>query len=154
MKRCYSTSIKSLKLVWSNLFPMLSRHLLNPSQRKGNAHADIISVLLVANTSDYVSDTLDGLEQRLKDCVGEEYADRVKLQDIKEERYGSLTVKALQHAMGFIINALDPYFKKIPTSRDWSQVTEVSDQTSYVAELKNVLQIYITTCHDMIGNKY
>lgn len=129
--------------------PNDSSKYVSPEQ----AISDMISVIVIANTAEYVAETLEGLETKVKRTLGDEYSEKVNLSDVKEENYEELCIKGLQNAIAFFMQAVEPDLNRLPSNRSWDTLEEAGEESLFVKKLREACRL-VTIAHDLVSDNY
>jgi len=130
--------------------PSDSSKSISPDQ----AMSDMISVIVIANSAEYVAETLEGLETKIKNTLGDSYSEKVNLADVKEEHYEEICIKGLQNAIAFLMQAVQPDLNRLATQRNWDVLEEVGEESLFVKKLQEICDHLVTIAHDLVSDNY
>jgi len=141
---------------FSNVLGRFCKEPSDSSKSISTEHAmsDMISVIVIANTAEYVAETLEGLETKIKTTLGDGYSDKVNLADVKEENYEEICIKGLQNAIAFVMQAVETDLNRLPTQRNWDTLEELGDQSPFVKKLQEICERLVTIAHDLVSDNY
>ena len=111
-----------------------------------------VTVCNVINTCEYAVDTIEPLEELIKDKIDETYEETVDLMDSQDE-FNEVTTVAIRILISGLESRLEPFFKEL-TSTNWSAFSEVGEESQYAQSICGVIEPYFTSCSKVLPNLY
>ncbi|KAF7725297.1 Vacuolar protein sorting-associated protein 53 [Apophysomyces ossiformis] len=106
---------------------------------------------LALNTADYCCMTTSQLEEKLKEKIDQEYAERVDMQNVKDAFISAVST-GIDDIVRSLETSCDVYMQQM-IRLQWGTMDTVGDQSDYVSQLQEVIKRYITVVGKTIANK-
>lgn len=97
------------------------------------------AICLVINTSEYCAETVPKFAESVQKVLDNAYKEHVN-PEVTQEIFFGLTANALKILSGVVACMLDNPLTKLSRT-DWSKLTEVGDQSSYVVEMQRAIKL-------------
>ena len=113
---------------------------------------DEITVCHVIGTCEYCADTVEALEDLIRDTVDEGFKSKINMMG-QQEAFHDITAKAIRVLVTGLENRLEEPFK-LMLSIDWAVFDEVGEESDYVRYMHKEIQPYITVARGLIPTSY
>ena len=106
----------------------------------------------VIGTCEYCADTVEALQDLIRDNVDDQYKDKIDMMG-QQEAFHDITAKAIRVLVSGLENRLEDAFRMM-TSINWALFDEVGEESDYVRYMHREIQPYITTTRGLIPTSY
>jgi hypothetical protein len=111
-----------------------------------------ITVCHVIGTCEYCADTVEALEDLIRDTIDDEYKSKIDMMG-QQEVFHDITAKAMRVLVSGLENRLeDPW--KMMNSINWGTFDEVGEESDYVRYMHKEIQPYVTAARGLIPTSY
>jgi hypothetical protein len=111
-----------------------------------------VTVCHVIGTCEYCADTVEALEDLIRDTVDDKYKSEIDMMG-QQEAFHDITAKAIRVLVSGLENRLEEPLKMM-TSINWAMFDEVGEESDYVRYMHKYIQPYITTSRGLIPTSY
>ena len=111
-----------------------------------------VTVCHVIGTCEYCADTVEALEDLIRDTVDDQFKDKVDMMG-QQEAFHDITSKAIRVLVSGLENRLDEALK-IMTLTNWAIFDEVGEESDYVRYMHKAIHPYVTACRGLIPTAY
>jgi hypothetical protein len=111
-----------------------------------------VTVCHVINTCEYCADTVEALEDLIRDKIGDKYKDKI---DMSEEQgaFQDVTAKSLRVLVSGLEQRLDATMKDISRT-NWSTFDMVGEESGYVRATHLTVQPFVVKVRELIPSSY
>jgi vacuolar protein sorting-associated protein 53 len=100
------------------------------------------SICLVINTSEYCAETVPKFAESVQKMLDSAYREHViPSSENTQQVFYSLSVKALKTLSGVVACVLDASLLRMSKDTDWSRVSQVADQSTYVTNMQRPMRL-------------
>ena len=134
-----------------------NNEIMSKNKSQKSIDQELISMALVVNTLDYLSDTLSALQGKLKNSMAsnEKLAKKIDLKDIEEGKCDDLAAKTVKciaqmitQRIGFVLD------KEVSQCRNWNDHDQSAERSSFLMSMKNILNNDIAIIHEILVLTY
>ena len=111
-----------------------------------------VTVCHVIGTCEYCAETVEALEDLIRDKIEDKYKEKVDMMG-QQEAFHDITAKAIGVLVSGLENRLEDPFEMM-TSTNWSLFEEVGEESDYVRYMHKEIQPYVTTARGLIPTSY
>ncbi|OEU15407.1 Vps53_N-domain-containing protein [Fragilariopsis cylindrus CCMP1102] len=111
-----------------------------------------VTVCHVIGTCEYCAETVEALEDLIRDTVDDEFKSKIDMMG-QQEVFHEITAKAIHILVSGMENRLDAPLKTM-TSINWATFVEVGEESDYVRDMHNEIQPYVATTRGLIPKSY
>lgn len=111
-----------------------------------------VTVCHVIGTCEYCAETVEALQDLIRDTVEDQYKDKIDMMP-QQEAFHDITAKAIRVLVSGLENRLEDAYRMM-TSINWSVFDEVGEESDYVRYMHREIQPYITTTRGLIPTSY
>ena len=111
-----------------------------------------VTVCHVIGTCEYCADTVEALEDLIRDTIEDEYRPKVDMMG-QQEAFHEITAKAIRILVSGLENRLEDALK-LMSSVNWGTFDEVGEESDYVRYMHREIQPYVTTSRGLIPTPY
>jgi len=111
-----------------------------------------VSVCHVIGTCEYCADTVEALEDLIRDTVEEQYKSKIDMMG-QQEAFHDITAKAIRVLVTGLENRLEEPLN-IMCDTDWGVFDEVGEESDYVRYMHKQIVPYITLARGLIPSSY
>lgn len=111
-----------------------------------------VTVCHVIGTCEYCADTVEALEDLIRETVDEGHRSKIDMMG-QQEAFHDITAKAIRVLVTGLENRLEEPFKSM-MSIDWAVFEEVGEESDYVRYMHKEIQPYITMARGLIPTSY
>lgn len=111
-----------------------------------------VTVCHVIGTCEYCADTVEALEDLIRDTIEDEYKSKVDMMG-QQEAFHDITAKAIRILVSGLENRLEDALK-LMSSVNWGLFDEVGEESDYVRYMHREIQPYVTTSRGLIPTPY
>lgn len=125
-----------------------------PAQRQSYRvpQGEEVTVCHVIGTCEYCADTVDALEDLIRDTAEEEYKSKVNMTG-QQEAFHEITAKAIRVLVTGLENRLEEPLNTM-CNADWGMFEEVGEESDYVCRMHKEIVPYITIARGLIPISY
>jgi len=111
-----------------------------------------ITVCYVIDTCEYCADTVEALEDLIRDKIGSKYQDKI---DMSEEQgaFQDVTAKCIRVLVSGLEQRLDAPLKDLSRT-NWSSFDMVGEESSYVRTIQLTIHPFVTEVRQLIPSSY
>jgi hypothetical protein len=111
-----------------------------------------VTVCHVIDTCEYCADTVEALEDLIRDKIGEKYKDKI---DMNEEQgaFQDVTAKSLRVLVSGLEQRLDVALKEISRT-NWASFDMVGEESGYVRTTHVTVQLFVVQVRELIPSSY
>jgi len=129
----------------------------NPNPSRATATYKIppegeVTVAYVIDTCEYCVDTIEALEELIKDKIDETYKESIDFEDAQDELQ-DVTSTGLRVLVSGLENRCGPFFKEL-SNTSWGSVEDVGEESNYVRGMTNVIVPFFTSCQKTLPSSY
>lgn len=111
-----------------------------------------VTVCHVIGTCEYCADTVEALEDLIRDTIDEEFKSKIDMMG-QQEAFHDITAKAIRVLVSGLENRLEEPLKMM-ISTNWALFDEVGEESYYVRYMQKEIQPYVTTARGLIPTSY
>mmetsp|Transcript_16078 Transcript_16078/g.29855 ORF Transcript_16078/g.29855 Transcript_16078/m.29855 type:complete len:565 (+) Transcript_16078:1313-3007(+) len=111
-----------------------------------------ITVCHVIGTCEYCAETVEALEDLIRDTVDDEYKEKIDMMG-QQEAFHDITAKAIRILVSGLENRLEEPLKMM-TAINWAMFVEVGEESDYVRYMHKEIQPYVSTGRTLIPKSY
>lgn len=111
-----------------------------------------VTVCHVIGTCEYCADTVEALEDLIRDTIDDGYKAKIDMMG-QQEIFHDITAKAIRVLVSGLENRLEDPLKTM-TSIDWGVFYDVGEESDYVRYMHKEIQPYVTTARGLIPTSY
>jgi hypothetical protein len=111
-----------------------------------------VTVCHVIGTCEYCADTVEALEDLIRDTIDDGYKAKIDMMG-QQEVFHDITAKSIRVLVSGLENRLEDPLKMM-TSIDWGVFYDVGEESDYVRYMHNEIQPYVTTARGLIPTSY
>jgi vacuolar protein sorting-associated protein 53 len=111
-----------------------------------------IMVCHVVTTCEYCADTIEALEDLIRDTVDEEYVERISMLE-GQEAFHDITAKAIRVLVSGLIQRIDPAFKDL-SNQNWANCDVVGEESSYVRRMHDEIRPFVLIARKSLPVSY
>lgn len=111
-----------------------------------------VTVCHVIDTCEYCADTVEALEDLIRDKIGDKYKDKI---DMNEEQgaFQDVTAKSLRVLVSGLEQRLDVALKEISRT-NWASFDMVGEESGYVRTTHVTVQLFVVQVRELIPSSY
>eukprot|EP00986_Skeletonema_menzelii_P009232 scaffold4151_cov137-Skeletonema_menzelii.AAC.4 len=111
-----------------------------------------VTVCYVIDTCEYCADTVEALEDLIRDKIGSKYQDKI---DMSEEQgaFQDVTAKCIRVLVSGLEQRLDAPLKELSRT-NWSSFDMVGEESSYVRTIQLTIHPFVTEVRQLIPSSY
>jgi vacuolar protein sorting-associated protein 53 len=111
-----------------------------------------VTVCHVIGTCEYCADTVEALEDLIRDTIDDEYKSKIDMMN-QQEIFREITAKSITILVSGLENRLEDALKTM-ASTNWGMFDEVGEESDYVRFMHREIQPYVTTSRGLIPISY
>eukprot|EP00980_Cylindrotheca_fusiformis_P011665 scaffold2751_cov131-Cylindrotheca_fusiformis.AAC.32 len=111
-----------------------------------------VTVCHVIGTCEYCADTVEALEDLIRDTIEEQYQSKIDMMG-QQEAFHEITAKAIRVLVTGLENRLEDALNSM-TAIDWAVFDEVGEESDYVRYMHKEIVPYITMARGLIPTSY
>jgi hypothetical protein len=111
-----------------------------------------ITVCHVIGTCEYCAETVEALQDLIRDTVDDQYKEKIDMMG-QQEAFHDITAKAIHVLVSGLETRLEDA-SRMMTSINWAVYDEVGEESDYVRYMHREIQPYITTTRGLIPTSY
>lgn len=111
-----------------------------------------VTVCHVIGTCEYCAETVEALEDLIRDTIDDEFKDKIDMM-AQQEAFHEITAKAIRILVSGLENRLDEPFKMM-SSINWAMFVEVGEESDYVRYMHKEIQPYVSASRTLIPKSY
>ena len=111
-----------------------------------------VSVCHVVSTCEYCVDTIEALEDLIRDTIDAEYKDKVDM-NLAQESFHDVTAKSISVLVSGLMNRCENHLK-LMASTNWSSFDMVGDESSYVRKIISEAEPFCSSVRGLIPSSY
>lgn len=111
-----------------------------------------VTVCHVIGTCEYCAETVEALEDLIRDTIDDEFKDKIDMM-AQQEVFHDITAKAIRILVSGLENRLDEPFKMM-SSINWAMFLEVGEESDYVRYMHKEIQPYVSSSRILIPKSY
>eukprot|EP00520_Triparma_pacifica_P006346 CAMPEP_0118656486 /NCGR_PEP_ID=MMETSP0785-20121206/13513_1 /TAXON_ID=91992 /ORGANISM="Bolidomonas pacifica, Strain CCMP 1866" /LENGTH=779 /DNA_ID=CAMNT_0006549345 /DNA_START=237 /DNA_END=2573 /DNA_ORIENTATION=- len=126
-----------------------------PNPRTSNykvAQGEEETVCLAIDTCEYCAETIEALEELIKEKVDEGFKDSVDLMDVQDEFFTVSSI-ALRILVSGLDNRIEPCFKDL-VNTNWSSFDDVGEESLYVRNCSSLVTTFASNCQKILPSSY
>jgi len=111
-----------------------------------------VTVCHVIGTCEYCAETVEALEDLIRDTVDDEFKSKIDMTG-QQEAFHEITAKAIR----ILVSGLDARLEeplKTMTSMNWATFVEVGEESDYVRFMHKEIQPFVSTARGLIPKSY
>ncbi|KAL9187955.1 hypothetical protein ACHAXT_006333 [Thalassiosira profunda] len=111
-----------------------------------------VTICHVIDTCEYCADTVEALEDLIRDKIGDKYKDKI---DMSEEQgaFQDVTAKSIRVLVSGLENRLDAPLKEISRT-NWATFDMVGEESSYVRTIHLTVHPFVVQVRELIPSSY
>uniref|UniRef100_A0A6G3MEQ7 Vacuolar protein sorting-associated protein 53 homolog (Trinotate prediction) n=1 Tax=Henneguya salminicola TaxID=69463 RepID=A0A6G3MEQ7_HENSL len=130
------------------LEPSLPKNIAKSSIEKGVPTEILEIYCCIISTSSYCTDTIDQLEVKICELLGDSNSSEMSFLSIKK-LYDSLTTNSINHIVQIVEYACETGYQS-RSKINWSNYEDVGDQSHYVSIFADILKEYFCSIRDYL----
>ena len=111
-----------------------------------------VTVCHVIGTCEYCAETVEALQDLIRDTVDDQYKDKIDMMP-QQEAFHDITAKAIRVLVTGLENRLEEAYRMM-NSINWATFDEVGEESDYVRVMHREIQPYVTTARGLIPTSY
>ena len=111
-----------------------------------------VTVCHVINTCEYCADTVEALEDLIRDKIGDKYKDKINMSE-EQSAFQDVTAKSLRVLVSGLEQRLDATLKDISRT-NWSTSDMVGEESGYVRATHLTVQPFVVKVRKLIPSSY
>lgn len=111
-----------------------------------------VTVCHVIGTCEYCAETVEALEELIRETVDEEFKSKIDMMG-QQEAFHEITAKAIRVLESGLENRLEDAFRMM-ASINWAVFVEVGEESDYVRAMHKEIQPYVSTARSLIPKSY
>jgi len=111
-----------------------------------------VTVCHVIGTCEYCAETVEALEDLIRDTVDEEFRSKIDMMGT-QEAFHEITAKCIRILVSGMENRLEEPLRTM-TSTNWAAFAEVGEESDYVRDMHKEIQPYVSTARGLIPKSY
>jgi len=111
-----------------------------------------VTVCHVIGTCEYCAETVEALEDLIRDTVDEGFKAKIDMMGT-QEAFHDITAKSIRILVSGMENRLEEPLKTM-TSINWAVFTEVGEESDYVRDMHKEIQPFVSTARGLIPKSY
>jgi vacuolar protein sorting-associated protein 53 len=111
-----------------------------------------VTVCHVIGTCEYCAETVDALQDLIRDTVDDQYKEKIDMMP-QQEAFHEITAKAIRVLVTGLENRLEDAYRMM-YSINWATFDEVGEESDYVRIMHREIQPYVTTARSLIPTSY
>ena len=111
-----------------------------------------VTVCHVINTCEYCADTVEALEDLIRDKIGDKYKDKIDMSE-EQSAFQDVTAKSLRVLVSGLEQRLDATLKDISRT-NWSTSDMVGEESGYVRATHLTVQPFVVKVRELIPSSY
>jgi len=110
------------------------------------------NVCHVIATCEYCADTVEALEDLIKETIEDSYKVKVDMSG-EQEAFHDVMARGIKVLVSGLENRAEPAFRTM-TSTNWATFNEVGEESSYVRAMHSAILPFVESVHDLIPSSY
>ncbi|GMH59891.1 hypothetical protein TrRE_jg13419 [Triparma retinervis] len=110
------------------------------------------TVCLAIDTCEYCVDTVEALEDLIKDKIDEGFKANIDLMDSQDD-FNDVTSIGLRILVSGLDSRIEPFFKEL-TSTNWVNFDDVGEESIYVRNVTSTVTTFASTCQKTLPSSY
>lgn len=111
-----------------------------------------VTVCHVIGTCEYCAETVEALEDLIRDTVDDEFKSKIEMMGTQEV-FHEITAKSIRILVSGMKNRLEEPLKTM-TSINWAVFAEVGEESDYVRDMHKEIQPFVSTARGLIPKSY
>ena len=111
-----------------------------------------VTVCHVIDTCEYCADTVEALEDLIRDKINDEYKEKIDMAG-EQEVFHDVTAKGLRVLVSGLEQRTDPAFRAM-VSTNWGSLDAVGEESSYVLTMNDSIQPFVAAVRGVLPNTY
>lgn len=111
-----------------------------------------VIVCYVIDTCEYCADTVEALEDLIRDKIGSKYQDKIDMSG-EEDAFRDVTAKCIRVLVSGLEQLLDTPLKELSRT-NWSSFDMVGEESSYVRAIQLTIHPFVTEVRQLIPSSY
>jgi hypothetical protein len=111
-----------------------------------------VMVCHVITTCEYCADTLEALEDLIRDTIDEEFKPKIDMME-DQEAFHDITAKAIRVLVSGLTNRVENPLKEL-SSMNWGTFDMVGDESAYVLEIHRETEPFVTSVRKLLPTSY
>jgi vacuolar protein sorting-associated protein 53 len=111
-----------------------------------------VTVCHVISTCEYCADTMEALEDLIRDTIDEEYKARVDMIS-DQEQFHEITAKAIRVLVSGLTNRMESALKNM-ASVNWGACDAVGEESAYVLSIHEETEPFVKTVRNLLPTSY
>mmetsp|Transcript_58744 Transcript_58744/g.65757 ORF Transcript_58744/g.65757 Transcript_58744/m.65757 type:complete len:960 (+) Transcript_58744:102-2981(+) len=116
------------------------------------SNGEEVTVCHVIGTCEYCAETVEALEDLIRDTVDDEFKSKIDMMGQQEE-FHEITAKSIHILVSGMENRLETPLKRM-ISINWATFVEVGEESDYVRDIHKEIQPYVATTRCLIPKSY
>jgi len=112
-----------------------------------------VTVCHVISTCEYCTDTVEALEELIRDLIEPKYQGKIDMM-ADQELFHDLTAKSIRVLVSGLTNRVEDFGLKQMSSMNWGQWESVGEESDYVRVLHQELEPFVTTVRSLLPTSY
>eukprot|EP01083_Nonionella_stella_P201914 738169_1 len=131
---------------------VISNEIGSKNRSGKSIDTELVCLTLIVNTLDYLSDTLQALQGKLRNSMTDDsLANKIELKDIEEGKSDDLAAKTVKciaqmitQKIGFVLD------REVLNCRRWNEMDQSAERSSFLISLKKILNADIAIVHEVL----
>jgi len=111
-----------------------------------------VTVCYVIDTCEYCADTVEALEDLIRDKIGTKYQDKIDMSE-EQDAFQDVTAKCIRVLVSGLEQRLDAPLKDLSRT-NWSLFDMVGEESSYVRTIQVTIHPFVTEVRQLIPSSY
>jgi vacuolar protein sorting-associated protein 53 len=111
-----------------------------------------ITVCHVMSTCEYCADTMEALEDLIRDTIDDEYKAKVDMIS-DQEQFHDITAKSIRVLVSGLANRLEVAFKSM-SAVNWGACDSVGEESAYVVAIHEEIEPFVKTIRNLLPTSY
>lgn len=111
-----------------------------------------VTVCYVIDTCEYCADTVEALEDLIRDKIGTKYQDKIDMSE-EQDAFQDVTAKCIRVLVSGLEQRLDAPLKELSRT-NWSSFDMVGEESSYVRTIQLTIHPFVTEVRQLIPSSY
>ena len=111
-----------------------------------------VTVCYVIDTCEYCADTVEALEDLIRDKIGSKYQDKIDMTE-EQDAFQDVTAKCIRVLVSGLEQRLDAPLKELSRT-NWSSFDMVGEESSYVRTIQLTIHPFVTEVRQLIPSSY
>lgn len=112
-----------------------------------------VTICHVIDTCEYCADTVEALQELIRDKIHPKHTSQVDMTTEQEEFY-DVTAKGLRVLVSGLEHRVDTALRTEMSSQNWSTLDVVGEESSYVRSLHSIIQPFVESVQSLLPSSY